>query len=614
MGLIPDAVLEQVREAHDIVDVVGRAVPLKPAGRNFKALCPFHDEKTPSFTVNPERQTFKCFGCGKGGNVFHFLMETQGLSFPEAVRQLAQERGIALPETRGAPAAPRREQIDPLRRALAFAHRTYVECLEGPEGAEARAYLERRGYDAAARRAFGLGYAPAAWDRLLTRATRQGLAPRALLEAGLLVAREGGGHYDRFRHRVIFPIADGQGRLVTFAGRTLDPDEQAKYLNGPETPLFKKAHTLYMLHRARDAIRKAGEALLLEGYTDVLMCHRFGFDRAVAGMGTAFTERQARLLKRFGSRVVLLYDGDEAGRLAAERSLDLLLAEGLEVRVALLPEGRDADEILLEEGPAALEAILSRAVGFFEYRLGLLAARHDLNTPRGRSEASEALVASILKVRSPVERDLLLRQVAERLGGGPATEGALRQVAARLAGAGPRPRAPAPPPAGSGTLRERSLGLRDRDFLAALLHFPAGRDALFAALGSEDFARPGAQALYNALFGLHQKGSEFHVHRLMARFADDSEIAFLLADLPGPEGLEDRVRDHLRYLERQRLLDRQRRRVREALAREAAGPREGPRAAASSPDPDDFSFGAAEGADGEDLDAGFPFLSPEDPE
>lgn len=642
MALIPDPIIEQVREAHDIVDLIGRAVPLKSAGRNFKALCPFHDEKTPSFTVNPERQTFKCFGCGKGGNVFHFLMETQGLSFPEAVRQLAAQRGIPIPDERGAPTA-RKEEIDPLRRALAFAHRFYVECLQGPEGSEARAYLERRGYDQDAQRSFGLGYAPPAWDRLALAGARANLAGRHLEDAGLLLARrEGDGHYDRFRHRIIFPIADMQGRLITFAGRTLDPEEQAKYLNGPETPLFKKANTLYMLHRARDAVRRTGEALLMEGYTDVLMCHRFGFDRAVAGMGTALTERQARLLKRFGARVTLLYDADAAGRLAAERALDVLLVEGLEVRVALLPEGRDVDEILLEEGAQALDRILEQAQGLFAYKLGLLAQRHDLTTPRGRSQAGEALVASIVKVRSPVERDQLLRMVAERLGGGVATEGALRQVAASLAGGGPRPPARLEV-AGPDAIRLRSQSLRDRDFLGALVHFPSRRDGLFAGVGPEDFTAPAAQALYNAMFGLHQKGAAFDVHRLMARFGSDSETLSLLADLPSPEGLEERVQDHLRFLERQRLLQRQVRRVKEAqaafrragVAVRSAGAPARPEGAApgipagnppppadkgattdrttdpvggpAEPDPDDFYFG-------EDPDDGSSFLPPEDTE
>ncbi|MDA1196293.1 MAG: DNA primase, partial [Planctomycetota bacterium] len=429
MSRIPDHIIDQVRDAHDIVDIVQRAVPLKKAGAAYKGLCPFHDEKTPSFTVHPGRQTYKCFGCGKGGNVFGFLMETQGLAFPEAVRRLAEERGIVLPdEPRSDPAED--ERLDRVRRALAFAHKFFASTLASDAGREARSYLERRGYDTAAQQQFGLGYAPAAWDRLLEAAVAAGLTPQDLDDAGLVVPRrESDGFYDRYRNRVMFPIADGRARLCTFAGRTLDPDEQAKYINGPETIAFRKSDVLYALHRARDTIRRRGESLLMEGYTDVLMCHMHGFENAVAGMGTAFTERQARLLARAAERVVLVYDGDDAGRAAAEKSLDVLLQHGLEVRVALLPEGRDVDEILIEEGPEAFQAVLDASLELFEFKLAAAGRRHDLDTPRGRAQAMEEIVASVVKVQSELERDQLLRMLADRLGGGPETETVLRRRA-----------------------------------------------------------------------------------------------------------------------------------------------------------------------------------------
>ncbi len=574
MGRIPDHIIEQIREAHDIVEVVRRAVALKQAGSGFKGLCPFHEEKTPSFTVHPGRQTFKCFGCGKGGNVFGFLMETAGLNFPEAVRQLAEERGIEVPRD-AAPDPAADERYERIRQALAFAHRVFVQGLGSDDGREARSYLEHRGYDAEACRRFGLGYAPASWDRLLSAASGAGISAEALDQAGLVVPRrEKDGYYDRFRHRVMFPIADARGRLCTFAGRTLDPDDPAKYMNGPETDVFKKTNVLYALHRARDSVRKSGEALLMEGYTDVLMCHLHGFENAVAGMGTAFTDAQARQLRRHAERVILLYDADDAGRLAAERALDVLLLEGLEVRVALLPEGRDVDEILLEEGPEALHAVLAQARDLFDFKLGLLAERHDLASPRGRAKASEDLVASITKVQSPLERDQLLRMVAEKLGGGPETEAILRQEAARRMGeARARPARRAQPargeaaPAGAtpGTTRRGTLedaitrvtaSAQERDeldLLAGAVLVPALRDAVFRAVGPEEFTAPARERLYNAMLSRWEQGEEMDPQGLLTHFQADPEVTAVIAGLPEDETLEERVTSWIAFTEQHRL-------------------------------------------------------------
>jgi len=574
LSRIPDHIIEQVREAHEIVEIVRRSVSLKQAGAGFKGLCPFHDEKTPSFTVSPTRQTYKCFGCGKGGNVFGFLMETSGLNFPEAVRQLADERGIVIPDD--GPADPALDQrYERIREALKFAHRYFVGVLASEDGAEARRYLAKRGYDDAACHAFGLGCAPPPWDRLITAARAQGISERALDEAGLIVPRKaqsGGGtsgFYDRFRHRVMFPIADARGRLATFAGRTLDPDDPAKYMNGPETDVFKKTNILYMLHRARDPIRKRGEALLMEGYTDVLMCQMHGFDHAIAGMGTAFTEPQARHLHRLAERVTLLYDSDNAGRMAAEKALDMLLLQGLEVRIALLPEGRDVDEILLEEGPEALQAILDASLDLFDFKLGLLAERLDLATPRGRAKAAEDIVATIAKVQSPIERDQLLRMVAERLGGGPETEAVLRrQMADRSRKQHPRRQQPgtnrSAPPARATLgdhLERASASLQERcelDLLAGALLLQGMRDAIFRAAGPEEFTAPARERLYNALLARWEQGREIEAREVHTQFQADAEVVTVIAGLPeleSPRGgtLEERVTSWIATTEQQRL-------------------------------------------------------------
>src|SRR5262245_39153749 len=446
MGRIPQDVIDRVMAAHDIVEVVSRHVPLEKKGRTWKALCPFHEEKTPSFTVNPERQTFKCFGCGKGGNVFTFLVESERLSFPEAVRQLAAEKAIAIPEAvRASPGENAR--VERVKQALAFAQDLFVRTLHGPAGDSARAYLAKRGFPPKAIEEFGLGLSPTGWSGLLDAPSGKGISASVLEDAGLAVpGNDRPGHYDRFRNRLMFPIANAQGTTVTYGARALADGDQPKYLNGPETPVFRKGATLYALDRAKKGIAQAKRAVLMEGYTDVLMAHVYGFTECVAGMGTAFTSEQARLLARHTSLVVLLYDGDAAGRAAAEKSLDVLLEEGLEVRVALLPDGKDVDEVLLEEGAERLQGILANAKDLFDFKFDALAARLDLESVRGRATAAAELVSSARRVKGVLEQGILFRKIAERLS---IPEHELRREAAAMRASDPASRrrlAPMPEP------------------------------------------------------------------------------------------------------------------------------------------------------------------------
>jgi DNA primase len=554
-GLIPQDVLDRVLAAHDIVEVVGRHLPLTKAGRSFKALCPFHDEKTPSFTVNPDRQSYRCFGCGKGGNVFGFLMEKDGLTFPEAVRALAAERGIEVPRTGRRESPEETSRVERTRAALALAQDLYRRTLDSPEGEAARRYLEKRGFTREQVAAFGLGLSPARWDGLLETARLKGLPVESLADAGLVVRRESGsGWYDRFRGRLMFPVRDLQGRVVTFGARAMLPDDAPKYLNGPETVVFRKGATLFGLDRAKDAIRRVGHALLSEGYVDVLMAHAFGFEQAVAGMGTAFTPDQARLLHRFAPRVVLLYDGDQAGRVAAERSLDLLLEEGLEVRVALLPEGKDVDEVLLEEGAARLQGILDGAKDLFDFKHEALAARHDLSTVRGRALAAEALLQSARRVRSALERDLLFRRIAERLG---VDEGTLRAQAAREPG--PRPRREAAAPRADALSPEKDALLEQEWLVAGAAFRPLLLPAIAHALLPEEIADPGLASLYRAVLAIRAAGQPVHVEGLARRVAADAPAAAALARLPGDARLDERVSDALKALvARKAVLERRR--------------------------------------------------------
>ena len=326
MASYSTAVLDDIRAGVDIVELVGRFVNLRKAGANWKGLCPFHGEKTPSFMVNPKKGIFQCFGCGVGGDVFGFLMRQDRLSFPEAVRALARTAGVTLPDERGGPGADSgREE---LLRAMDLAARFYAETLWKPAGARAQTYLTERGIDPEVARRFGLGYAPEGWESLLTFMRSEHVAEETLVTAGLAVARENrAGAYDRFRGRLLFAIRDLQGRVVAFGGRAFG-DEQPKYLNSPETPLYTKGHLLYAADTARESIRTKNRALIVEGYVDCLMAHQHGFTETVAALGTAFTPAQLALLRRYCDEVVTFFDADAAGQKAAERAEELLEPTG----------------------------------------------------------------------------------------------------------------------------------------------------------------------------------------------------------------------------------------------------------------------------------------------
>ena len=323
-------VLDDIRARVDIVELVGQFVNLKRAGENWKGLCPFHTERTPSFTVNPKRGIFHCFGCGAGGDAFRFLMRHDRLAFPEAVRALAERTGVVLAASREAePEAA--GKLEALRRVMALAAEFYSRSLWEAGGAKAREYLDTRGVDPEVARRFGLGYAPASWDALLSRMKAEGIGDDLLVQAGLVLPRQtGSGFYDRFRGRLLFPIRDTQGRVVAFGGRAL-AGEEPKYLNSPETPLYVKGQILYALDVARAAMRERGRAILVEGYLDCLMAHQHGFTETVAALGTAFTPAQLGLLRRHADEVIALFDADAAGQKAASR-IEEMMTDGPDIQ------------------------------------------------------------------------------------------------------------------------------------------------------------------------------------------------------------------------------------------------------------------------------------------
>ena len=417
-GLIPDHVLDQVRHANDIVDVVGSYLPnLKRAGSTFKTLCPFHKEKTPSFNVNPQMQLFKCFGCGVGGDVIKFVMLWDRLEFREAVELLAKRGNVPLElgPDRDRGAAPQKALLYQLHdEAAAFFH---WQLMKEPAAQVARDYLKKRKVTMEAAREFMLGFAPEAWDATLQWGASRKHPPHLLATAGLVIEREGGGYYDRFRGRLMFPIRDEQGRVIGFSGRVLAGDEKtAKYVNSPESPIFTKGRVLYGLDKTKRALVDAKMAIVCEGQLDLIACYTGGVQNIVASQGTAFTGDHGRILKRYVDEVVLCFDSDAAGQGAAVRSVDELLAAGLVVRVATMPAGHDPDSLVRDEGPDKLRAVIEAARPFFEFHLDYLCTRHDPQSDTGKVQISRGLAESLAKVSNAVLRASYLQRSAARLG------------------------------------------------------------------------------------------------------------------------------------------------------------------------------------------------------
>ncbi len=418
MALVSQSTLEQIRAANDIVDIIGAHVPLKRNGANFVCLCPFHKEKSPSFNVNPSRQIFRCFGCGKGGDVFAFVKEYENLDFMDAVRRLAERARIPLEMDNDPAARDQRSIKDQLLKLHEAITQRWQQCLAGEAaGQVARDYLERRGVHPDAIREFRIGAAPESWDDTVNWATAKGFSPELCETAGLILRRDSGGWYDRFRGRLMFPICDEQGRVIAFSGRVLQGDEkQAKYVNSPETPIFSKGRVLFALDKAKRSILDAGKAILAEGQLDTIACHSAGIRNVVAPQGTAFTADQARVLKRYVDEVVLCFDGDKAGRNAVIRALDPLLAAGLAIRVASIPPPDDPDSWIRAHGAESFQALLNRAQGIFDFYLQGLCSGNDIASDRGRLVVLRSMGEAVHKTANAVLIDTYAQRTAQRLG------------------------------------------------------------------------------------------------------------------------------------------------------------------------------------------------------
>lgn len=424
MPRIPEETLQQILAATDIVDLVGRSVKLKRSGSGYSGLCPFHQEKTPSFHVSPSRNSYHCFGCGAGGNAFRFVMEHENLSFIEAVKRLGDAAGIRIEESVWDENAQREAKH---RRALLDLHKEialwyHSLLMRHPAAEPARSYLKSRGISSAIAVNWQMGYAPAQGDLLREWALEKKYSEKILTDAGIL-ARGGedspraGETYPRFRHRLMFPIHNDHGEVIAFSGRLLDPAAKAaKYLNSPETPIFSKSRVFFGLDKSKRAIVKAGRALVCEGQLDLITAFEHGFENVVAPLGTAFTEFHARMLKRHAEEVVLCFDSDAAGFKAAERAFAILAPTGLAVKVAPLPQGEDPDSLIRRRGADAFRNQIDAARDFFDHLLDFVSSTRDLNETREKSRFAADAAAMIRLLDNPIGRDAAIQKVASRLG------------------------------------------------------------------------------------------------------------------------------------------------------------------------------------------------------
>ena len=532
-GLFSDDILDEVARANDIVDVVSGYFPLKKAGKDYVALCPFHSEKTPSFTVSPGKQIFKCFGCGRGGSVFNFVMAKENATFPEAVRILAERGGIELREDPEARQKARGRQRT--RDVLAWAMERFRAGLAHPrEGQAAREYLAGRGLTDETIETFGLGYAPEGWDNLIRAAGRDGIPPEALEKAGLVIPRsDGAGVYDRFRGRVIFPILDALSRPIGFGGRTLG-EEEPKYLNSPETALFHKKEALYGLPQAREAVEKDRRAVVVEGYFDVIMPYQSGVGNCVATLGTSLTDEHIRALKRYADEVVVVFDSDLAGQRAADRAMELFLAHDVRILVAVVPEGKDPCDYVAAHGAEAFGRLLDEAVDAFKYKWDLVQEDLEAATnPAARQRALQAMLESVLKAPAlaqqdlRLQRDLILGHMSRTLG---IPEATLRAEFRRLRRSSGRSAAGAE--TGANLPGAASRGRRwaaERELLTSLVSRPSAAEDVAAEMPPDRLRTDAFRRLYEAI-RRSASARDLDVASVV-RGLDDADLASLAVEL-----------------------------------------------------------------------------------
>lgn len=513
----PKTFIDDLRNQADILRVVGDFVSLKKKGNNYWACCPFHHEKTPSFAVNPSKGLFKCFGCGKGGNVFDFVMEVEGSSFFEAVKTIAEKSGVALPAaTDSREMAEKDRQRAELLQINQWATEFFEQTLiETSEGRRALDYLAERGVNEETRKAFRLGYAPNSWDALGNFLRSRGATRPQIERSGLVSVKDSGaGSYDRFRGRLMFPISDTQGRVIAFGGRILGEGEP-KYLNSPETAVYTKGQHLFGLSHSRDQIRLRGYGILVEGYLDFLIPFQFGVKNLVASLGTALTENQVRLLARYARKIIVNFDPDAAGVAATKRSLEMLLAEGFKVNVLTLPDNLDPDEFIRARGADGYYKLLKHSQNFLDYIVAQAISANDQSHPRGKVETINAILPYLRLVKDRIERAEQFEHIADRL----KIDGRYLREEFKKAAETRQERVSERTVMATVTVKPA-----ERRLLEILLSFPPLRRRLSGQMREEDYAGLRTERLFHALFAFERQGIE-PTYAALTEGLDDEELA-----------------------------------------------------------------------------------------
>jgi DNA primase len=565
--MIPQHIVEQVQSSSDIVDVISSHIPLKRAGRSFKACCPFHSEKTPSFFVNPEKQIWHCFGCGAGGSVFNFIVLYERVSFPDAVRLLAEKAGIAIPETRGREEREGRKKDD-LYRLNEFAVSWFAHQLNATDaGKRVLAYLHRRGMNRELIERFSLGYAPDSWNGLYAAARKKGHREDALLTLGLVMRKEGGSRvFDRFRNRLMVPISDASGRIVAFSGRVMD-DGTPKYMNSPESPLFNKSRSLYGLHHAKRELIERGFSIVVEGYFDLFALHAAGIGNAVASQGTAFTADHAKTLKRYAREVVMSFDADAAGQGAAMRSLDAFLNEDLRVRVLVLPPPHDPDTFIRDKGVTAFADLVERAPDYFDFLLDHLCRRHDHRSEIGKARIASEFLDALAQVGDGILREAYRKKLSERID---IPQEYIIEAIKKKARRRARGPADADEPLG-GTL---SLPAGEKEIVKLMLEDENIVRQAALDLTAEDFRHEQLQRIAASVFTLLKENQWTGCNRLLACLNDENcaSLVSRLITEEDPGGDRSQVaRDCIRYLKKRNLKEEIGKITKEITRREREG-------------------------------------------
>ena len=522
MGLIPDEIISQVLDRCDIAEMISEYLLLKKAGRNFKACCPFHHEKTPSFVVNRDKQIFHCFGCGVGGNVISFVMQHDHIDFPMAVRHLAQRAGILIPETHSESGNKTKSLKDVVLKSNELTSEFFHDVLlRGDKGADkAKEYLQARGICLETAQKFKLGFAPEGWENLISFLRSKNINLSSMEKAGLVVAKERGqGFYDRFRNRIIFPIFDIRSRCIGFGARAMENDTTAKYINSPETPVYVKGEHLYGFHLSKGAVAKEDCVVVVEGYMDFLTPFQEGFENIVASLGTALTVEQIRLIRRYTENVVMLFDADNAGELAMLRSLDLLIEEGMNVKVVSLEEGEDPDSFVHEAGIEKFKEQVLSAQTLFDYKMNVLSRRFDKKTVEGKARISAEMLTTIQKFKNEVIKQEYVKKLAQRLS---VSENALFVELGKIKGV-----SSGEPEVVKKKSQKASIRIVERNLLRLLLEEEHMIPSVLEEVEIEDFQDDQVRPIIEHIFDLSKTQKDFNTASLIHFFNDQETVQFI---------------------------------------------------------------------------------------